>query len=74
MPAVRPIGHEERISIVDHLDELRSRLIVCIIILAGCFSVCYWQNHAILQIVNQPLADAQRSGGQDSLQQGQRLS
>jgi len=73
MPAVRPIGHEDRISIVDHLDELRSRLIVCIVILAGCFAVCYWQNHAILHIVNQPLADAQHAGGQDSLQQSQRF-
>ncbi len=27
--ALRPIGHEDRLSIVDHLDELRSRLIVC---------------------------------------------
>jgi len=27
MPKVlRPIGHEDRLSIVDHLDELRSRL------------------------------------------------
>ena len=26
---LRPIGHEDRLSIVDHLDELRSRLIVC---------------------------------------------
>jgi hypothetical protein len=25
----RLIGHDERLSIVDHLDELRSRLIVC---------------------------------------------
>jgi sec-independent protein translocase protein TatC len=73
MPAVRPIGHEERISIVDHLDELRSRLILIIAVLAGCFAFCYWQNHAILEIVNQPLADAQRTGGEDSLQQSQRF-
>ena len=73
MPAVRPIGHEQRISIVDHLDELRSRLIISIAVLVGCFAFCYWQNHAILKIVNQPLADAQRSGGEDSLQQSQRF-
>jgi sec-independent protein translocase protein TatC len=73
MPAVRPIGHEERISIVDHLDELRSRLLICIAVLAGCFAFCYWQNHAILHIVNQPLAEAQHAGSQDSLQQGARF-
>ena len=73
MPAVRPIGHEERISIVDHLDELRSRLLICIAVLAGCFAFCYWQNHAILHLVNQPLAEAQHAGSQDSLQQGARF-
>jgi len=73
MPAVRPIGREERISIVDHLDELRSRLLICIAVLAGCFAFCYWQNHAILHIVNQPLAEAQHAGSQDSLQQGARF-
>ena len=26
--AIRTIGHEERLSVVDHLDELRVRLIV----------------------------------------------
>jgi Sec-independent protein secretion pathway component TatC len=28
MPRVRPIHHEEELAVVDHLDELRSRLIV----------------------------------------------
>ena len=26
---VRPIGHEDRLSLVEHLDELRTRLIIC---------------------------------------------
>ena len=34
---LRPIGHEDRLSIVDHLDELRSRLIICGIALAIAF-------------------------------------
>ena len=32
--ALRPIGHEDRLSMVEHLDELRSRLIICVIALA----------------------------------------
>ncbi len=56
--AVRPIGHEDRLSIVDHLDELRSRLIICILAFAVCFGVAYWQNNAILKVVNQPFTDA----------------
>ncbi len=61
MPAVRPIGHEQRLSIVDHLDELRSRLIVSIGVLVVLFSFCYWQNGHILQIANRPLEKSQKS-------------
>ena len=62
MPALRPIGHEDRISIVDHLDELRTRLIICVIGLVVAFAFTYWQNAEILRIVNQPLVDAQKAG------------
>ncbi len=52
---IRPIGHEERLSLVDHLDELRGRLIVCAVGLAIAFGICLWQNHALLDIINEPL-------------------
>ena len=51
----RPIGHEDRLSIIDHLDELRSRLIICVIALVIAFAVCFWQNHALLNVLNQAL-------------------
>jgi sec-independent protein translocase protein TatC len=54
---LRPIGHEERLSLVDHLDELRSRLIVCAAALAVAFGLCLWQNHALLRIINEPLKE-----------------
>lgn len=60
MQRLRPVGHEDRLSIVDHLDELRSRLIACIVVLTVLFGFCYWQNHAILRIVNRPLDKAQQ--------------
>jgi sec-independent protein translocase protein TatC len=53
----RPISHEARLSAVDHLDELRTRLIVSLIALAVAFGVCFWQNHELLHLVNQPLAN-----------------
>ncbi len=53
--AIRTIGHEERLSIVDHLEELRTRLIVSGIALAVVFGVCLWQNHALLELINRPL-------------------
>ncbi len=50
------IGHEDRLSVVGHLDELRTRLIVSLAALAVAFGLCMWQNHALLKIVNTPLA------------------
>jgi sec-independent protein translocase protein TatC len=52
---LRPIGHEDRLSIVDHLDELRSRLIVGVITLVVAFGFCFWQNHALLNVLNRAL-------------------
>jgi sec-independent protein translocase protein TatC len=54
--AVGRIGHEDRLSVVDHLEELRERLIVCVAVLAVAFGFCMWQNHALLNIINKPLA------------------
>jgi sec-independent protein translocase protein TatC len=58
---IRPIHHEQRLSLVDHLDELRSRLIISGIVLAVVFAFCLWQNHALLNILNEPLQKQTRS-------------
>jgi sec-independent protein translocase protein TatC len=63
MGVVRPVGHEERLSLIDHLDELRTRLIYCIVAFVVCFSICYWQNHWLLQTVNKPLQSTQNLDG-----------
>jgi sec-independent protein translocase protein TatC len=63
MGVVRPVGYEERLSLVDHLDELRTRLIWCIAAFIICFSVCYWQNHWLLRVVNRPLQSTQNLNG-----------
>jgi sec-independent protein translocase protein TatC len=51
----RPIGHDDRLSIVDHLDELRSRLVVCLAALLVAFGICFWQNHPLLDLLNRAL-------------------
>ena len=76
--ALRPVGHEERLTLVGHLEELRKRLIICVAALAVTFSVCYWQNDLVLQILNKPLEtkeqnDSSKSGG-DPLEQQARFS
>jgi sec-independent protein translocase protein TatC len=54
---IRPISHEDRLSVVDHLDELRSRLIICALAFGVAWALTAWQNHLVLEIVNAPLPD-----------------
>jgi sec-independent protein translocase protein TatC len=54
--AVGKVGHEDRISIIDHLDELRTRLIVSLAAIAVAFGLCLWQNHLLLHVINKPLS------------------
>jgi sec-independent protein translocase protein TatC len=56
MPRVlRPVGHHDRLSVVDHLDELRTRLMVCGAALVVVFGVCFWQNNPLLGLLNNPI-------------------
>ena len=55
MARFKPINHEERLSLVDHLSELRTRLIASLAAFGVAFLLCSWQNHLILRILNDPL-------------------
>ena len=62
MPKVlRPIGHDDRLSVIDHLDELRSRLITSGIALVVAFVVCFWQNQRLLTWLNHALPKAPKT-------------
>ena len=78
MTVVRPVGHEDRLSLIEHLDELRTRLIVCIGIFIAAFSICYWQNHWLLETINKPLQSTQNLDGKkrsnDPLEESARFS
>jgi sec-independent protein translocase protein TatC len=52
---LKPISHEARLSLVEHLDELRSRIIVSCLAFGVAFALCFWQNELILELVNRPL-------------------
>ncbi len=54
--AIGRVGHEQHLTVVDHLSELRARLLVSLAVLAVAFAVCLWQNHALLHLINAPLA------------------
>jgi sec-independent protein translocase protein TatC len=64
---LRPIGHEDRLSIVDHLDELRSRLIVCFAAFLVAFGVCFWQNGPLIHVLNRALPKQPSITGQQGL-------
>ena len=67
---LRPVAHDEQLSIVEHLDELRSRLIICISAIFVVFAVAFWQNDRVLDIVNEPVknAAAPAKSGNDPLE------
>jgi sec-independent protein translocase protein TatC len=54
--AIRPVEHDDRLPVVGHLDELRTRLIISLLALAVAFGVCFWQNHRLLHVIDSPLA------------------
>lgn len=64
---LRPIGHDDRLSIVDHLDELRSRLMVSGAVLVVAFGACFWQNHALLKVLNRALPHSSTAAAQHGL-------
>ena len=64
---VRPIGHEDRLSIVDHLDELRTRLFICLGVLIVAFGICFWQNGPLINALNRALPSQSTVSGQHGL-------
>lgn len=52
---VKAVSHEDRLSLVEHLDELRWRIIVCIAVLGVALALCFWQNQVLLEIAAGPL-------------------
>jgi sec-independent protein translocase protein TatC len=54
---LKPVAHEDRLSVVEHLDELRSRIIICLLTLTIVGGICLWQDDAILNTINRPLTE-----------------
>ena len=59
--AIRPVRHEDHLSLVEHLDELRTRLIVSLVAIGVAFAFCFWQNHALLHLIGDPYAKETQS-------------
>jgi Tat protein translocase TatC len=55
MARFRAVSHEERLTLVEHLDELRTRIVVCLAAFGVALALCFWQNHLLLEIASHPL-------------------
>ena len=55
MARIKPVDFEDRLTLVEHLDELRSRIIVSLVVFGVALALCFWQNHLLLEIANKPL-------------------
>src|SRR3954447_22121550 len=52
---MRAAQFDEQMTLVEHLDELRNRIIVSAAVLVVACGLCFWQNHLLLEIANKPL-------------------
>ncbi len=52
---MRAAKFDEQMTLVEHLDELRNRIIVSAAVLVVACGLCFWQNHLLLDIANKPL-------------------
>jgi sec-independent protein translocase protein TatC len=55
MARLRPVDFEDRLTLVEHLDELRTRIIIAVAAFVVAFALCFWQNDMLLDIANAPL-------------------
>ena len=62
MARLKPAQFDDRLTLVEHLDELRTRILVCGGVLLAAMVLCFWQNHRLIEIANHPLP-----GGLDPL-------
>jgi sec-independent protein translocase protein TatC len=52
---VRRLGHGEEATLVEHLTELRDRMIACFVVGGVAFAVAFWRYHDLFHILNAQL-------------------
>jgi sec-independent protein translocase protein TatC len=55
MRRVKALSHEDEVSLVEHLDELRARIVVSLAVFGVALALCFWQNHLLLELASAPL-------------------
>lgn len=57
MARIKPVSHEDRLTLIEHLDELRTRIIISVLAFMVGFGLCFWQDEQVFDILNSPLPD-----------------
>src|SRR5689334_7127339 len=70
--ALRTIAHDDRLSLVEHLTELRVRIVISLVAFVAATVLCFWQNDRVLDILNKPLKQTTHQGANDPLESGSR--
>jgi len=55
MRRVKAIAYDDEVSLVEHLDELRARVVVSLAVFGVALGLCFWQNHLLIELANAPL-------------------
>ena len=55
MARARAVKFDDRLTLVEHLDELRTRIIISLVAFGVAFALCFWQDALMLDIFNQAL-------------------
>jgi sec-independent protein translocase protein TatC len=53
----RRLAHGESVTLVEHLTELRNRLLIALGAVGVAFAATYWQRHWIIERLRDPLSD-----------------
>jgi sec-independent protein translocase protein TatC len=67
---LRSVAHEDRLSLVEHLTELRVRIVICLVAFAATTALCMIQNQRVLDILNKPLVETVDAGKRDPIMLG----
>ena len=65
---LRAVAHGERLTLTEHLGELRVRLLLSVAVLTVLFAGCLWQSRALLHVLNVPLAQLRTSSAAEGTQ------
>ena len=70
--ALRSVAHDNHLTLVEHLTELRVRIVICLVAFVATTALCLWQNQRVLNVLNKPLTQAVSGATKDPTTQAAR--